>query len=352
MNAEDAADDRTRTGATTGPNAATADERVWRRFAVTFLSVFFGGLGLIYAALVAIDPYDTGRFLTFIRPGIAHDSKRMGDASRGRDPQFDVPILGNLRNEQLDPERLSVATGMSFVQLTTPGSGPSEHMTMMRYFMRHHPRIAAIVLNVDERWCVHDPSLPEGYPFPFWLYRGNLEYLANLLRTRAIMYARKRVDFALGLTPPTDPRGYFDYEIGPPRYFHPADPPADAVMPGAGLAPDTYFPAIDEFDRVLATLPAEMPLIIVVPPVYQSFLLSLAPQVAADLPACKAALARRVANRPRSGFLDFMVDGPISRDSANFIDPDHYRRNIARIIEASIVAVLGAGKPTNEAIAK
>jgi hypothetical protein len=80
--------------------------------------------------------------------------------------------------------------------------------------------------------------------------------------------------------------------------------------------------------------------------------LNLAPQVAADLPACKAALARRVADRPRSGFLDFMVDGPISRDSANFIDPDHYRRNVARIIEASIVAVLRSGKPANEAIAK
>lgn len=352
MSVDDAVDDRVRAGAKMSPGAATADERVWRRFAVTFLSVFFGGLGLIYAALVVIDPYDTGRFPTLFKPGIAHDSKRMGDASRGRDPQFDIPILGNLRNEQLDPERLSVATGMSFVQLTTPGSGPNEHMTMMRYFMRHHRRIAAIVLNVDERWCVHDPSLPEGYPFPFWLYRGNLEYLANLLRTRAIMYARKRIDFALGVTPPTDPRGYFDYELGQPRYFHPVDPSPDAVMPGAGLAPNTYFPAIDEFDRVLADLPAETPMVIVVPPVYQSFLLSLAPQVAADLPACKAALARRVADRPRSGFLDFMVDSPISRDSDNFIDPDHYRRNIARIIESSIVAVLGAGKPANEATAK
>jgi len=65
-----------------GPNAATADERGWRRFGVTFLGVFFGGLGLIYAALVVIDPYDTGRFPTFFKPSIAHDSKRMGDASR------------------------------------------------------------------------------------------------------------------------------------------------------------------------------------------------------------------------------------------------------------------------------
>jgi len=323
--------------------------QAWRRFAIVFLGVFFGGLGSIHVALVAIDPYDTGRFPTFLKPGISHDSKRMGNASRGRDPQFDVPILGNLRNEQLDPERLSVATGMSFVQLTTPGSGPREHMTTMRYFMRHHPQLAAIVLNVDERWCVHDPRLPEGYPFPFWLYRGDIEYLGNLLRTRAIMYAHKRIELAFGLAPRSDPRGYYDYEIGPPRVFAPPDPPATAVMPGAGLAPNTYFPAIEECERVLADLRLDTPVVIVVPPVHIGFLLRLPPQVAADLPACKDALARRVGGRPRSALLDFMVDGPISRNPANFIDPDHYRRNVARIVEARIAEVLNARAPANEA---
>src|SRR5579872_4846068 len=178
-------------GAIVSPEAV-AQDAAWRRFALIFVIALFGSFALIHIALVVIDPYDTGRFPTLFAPGISHESKRMGDASRGRDPQFDVPILGNLRNEQLDPERLSVATGLSFVQLTTPGSGPSEHMTVMRYFMRHHPDLSAILLNVDERWCTHDPKLPEGFPFPFWLYRGNLEYLANLLRTRAIMYAQKR----------------------------------------------------------------------------------------------------------------------------------------------------------------
>ena len=327
---------------------ATAQEQVWRRFALTFVISLFGGLGLIYIALLAIDPYDTGRFPTFIEPGISHDSKRMGDASRGRDPQFDVPILGNLRNEQLDPERLSVATGRSFVQLTTPGSGPSEHMTMMRYFMRHHPGLAAIVLNVDERWCTHDPRLPEGYPFPFWLYRGNIEYLANLLRSRAIMYAQKRIAFALGAAR-TDPRGFFDYEVGLERVYEQPDLSADAVMPGAGLVPNTYFPAMEEFDRVLAELRPETPVMIVVPPVHMAFLVNLPPQVAADLPACKAALARRIAGRPRSAFLDYMVDSPITRSAANFIDPDHYRRNIAGIIEARIAEVLNGAAAANEA---
>jgi hypothetical protein len=79
------------------------------------------------------------------------------------------------------------------------------------------------------------------------------------------------------------------------------------------------------------------------PPVHQTMLPRLGTQIAADLPACKEALARRVAGRPRSGFLDYLVDGPISRDPENFMDQQHYRMNIARLIEARIAAVLDAG---------
>ncbi len=189
------------------------DERAWRRFALTFIIAVFGGLGIIYVALVAIDPYDTGRFPTFMGTGVSDHEMRTAVASRGRDPQFDAAIFGNMRSEQLDPLRISAATGLSFVSLMTPGAGAREQMTVMRYFMRHHHRIAAMVLNVDERWCAHDPAMPVRYAFPFWLYRGDLEYLANILQTRAIMHARFRIMMALGLAPMTDPAGYHDHEF-------------------------------------------------------------------------------------------------------------------------------------------
>ena len=57
--------------------AARPDERseqpaphVWRRFATAFLAVLFGGLGSIYAFLVVVDPYDTGRFPSPLKPGV------------------------------------------------------------------------------------------------------------------------------------------------------------------------------------------------------------------------------------------------------------------------------------------
>jgi hypothetical protein len=215
----------------------------------------------------------------------------------------------------------------------------------MRYFMRHHSGVAALVLSADERWCGHDPSLVI-FPFPFWLYRGDLEYLEHLLSMRAITAARNRVELAMGLLPPTDPRGYSDYETGRVWNFHPAiiDGATEAEgADAAALSPNTNFPAVVELDAILAALPPETGFVIVMPPVYRALLARPGTQLATDLAACKAELTRRVAGRERSGFLDFLVDGPISRDPENFMDPQHYRLNIARMIEARIAAVLAPG---------
>jgi hypothetical protein len=315
---------------------------LWRRFAMVFLGVFFGGLGSIYACLVLVDPYDTGRLLTLLPPGVFDGGQRTANASRGRDPQFNAAVFGNSRGQMLDPVKLSELTGLSFVQLTTPGSGPKEHITMMRYFMRHHPGMQAIVLTVDERWCGHDPSLPIIFPFPFWLYRGDVEYLAHLLSTRAVASARNRIQLAMGVVPPTDPRGYTDYEIGRIRNFHPGVAAAADEQVSAVPA-NNYFPAQEELDSVLAELPTSARIVILMPPVYRQLLLRLDAQIVADLPACKAALMRRLLGRSRSGFLDYMVDGPIGRDPDNFMDEQHYRTNIARLIEARTAGVLTGG---------
>ncbi len=331
-----------------GKKAAPRNE-VWRRFAVTFFSILFGGVATIFAFLLLIDPYDTGRYPALLKPGIVDTDQRTASASRGRDPQFDAAIFGNSRAQLLDPEHLSEIAGLSFVQLTTPGSGPREHLTLLRYFLRHHPHPEAMVLGVDERWCGHDPSLPIIFPFPFWLYRGNFEYLAHLLSTRAVVMAQKRIQLAAGTVTPTDPRGYWDYETGRAWNFHPGNAQPSDEGPAVVKPADTYFPAIDELDRLLAELPPRTRFVIVMPPVHVSTLPRPGTQIAADLPACKAALKRVLADRP-GGFLDFLVDGPISRAPENFMDPVHYRLNIARIIEGRIGLLLRAKTGRSDSI--
>ena len=44
---------------------------------------------------------------------------------------------------------------------------------------------------------------------------------------------------------------------------------------------------------------------------------------------------------PASAFIDFLVDSEIARAPENFMDDEHYRSNIAQIIEADIAAALG-----------
>jgi hypothetical protein len=86
---------------------------------------------------------------------------------------------------------------------------------------------------------------------------------------------------------------------------------------------------------VLAELP-QTNVVFLMSPVYQDWLDELDPQMAADLPRCKAEFARRAAARPHTAFLDFLVEGPISHDPESFMDTQHFRLNVARILEAKI----------------
>ena len=80
-------------------------------------------------------------------------------------------------------------------------------------------------------------------------------------------------------------------------------------------------------------------------PVYQVFLdREVDPQIIADLPRCKAEFARRAAARPHTAFLDYLVEGPISHDAESFMDTQHFRLNVARLIEANIAEVLNKKK--------
>jgi hypothetical protein len=326
-------------------------ERAWRRCAIAFLVAFLGGLGSIYAFLLLVDPYDTGRFPTPLAPGVFagqglfETGQRTGNASRGRDPRFNAAIFGDSRTQLLDPAKLSEATGLSFVQLTTPGSGPKEQITLMRYFLRHHPGAEVMVLGVDEYWCGHDPSAPVMFPFPFWLYRGDLEYFTHLLSTRAFRDAQTRLKLAMGLVPPADPRGYVDYDTGHVWNFRPPATPAPDLGTAAAEKPaNTYFPAFEELDVLLSELPPQTRFVTMIPPVYHTALPRPGTQAAAELRACKAELARRLGGRAQAS-LDFLVDGPISHDPENFMDLVHYRLNVARIIESRIATALGERIP-------
>jgi hypothetical protein len=322
-------------------------DAAWRGFVTRFVAVFFAVLAAMLALIVLVDPYDSGRFVDVGLVGVSDRTQRTANVSLGRDRRFNAAIFGNSHGQLLDPERLSQATGLSFVQLTIPGVQAPEQIAMVRWFIRHHADIGALVLAADDRWCDENPK-PWRW-FPLWLYDdGNLQYLVNSLNSRSLGAAIRRIEFALSLVNPSDPRGYDDYEIGiPPGYRFDFPAPADPLpLTSSVESGDRSFPAIERLATELSGVPADTPIVIVFPPQYISMIPADA-RSRAILDQCKARFARLARAGPRHGYLDYFVDSAMTRDSGNFDDLEHYRASVARQIEREIADILngrhGAG---------
>jgi hypothetical protein len=228
------------------------------------------------------------------------------------------------------------------VQLTVPGSNVREQLAMMHWFIAHHADVGAMVLAIDERWCVTDPALPIRTPFPFWLYSdSNLVYLGNVLSARALRDGIRRVAASFGSPPPVDPSGYADYELGKAWSFRPGRPATADEFPIGDEQSSRDFPGLIRLDAVLGEIPATTPVVIVMPPQFYTRLPPAGTPAAQFRDACKERIAARARRGAGSAFIDFFVDSEIARAPENFMDDEHYRSNIARIIEADITGVLG-----------
>jgi hypothetical protein len=360
--------------APSGPKSseATSSDRVWRRFALAYFGVFAGIVSVVYVFIILVDPYDSGRFASLGLHGIhglfgglersanaaaggavrtdagafgdTDTFQRTGNVALGRSARFNAAIFGNSHGQLLSPQRLSRATGLNFVQLTVPGANVREQLAMMGWFMHHHPGAGALVLALDERWCVTDPALPLRSPFPFWLYSdSNLVYLANALSTRTLRDSFRRVLSAGGGSASIDAAGYSDYETGKAWSFKPGKPaPADG-FPQRDDRPfrrEPDFPGLILLDALLGEVPAKTPVVIVLPPQFYTQLPPAGSGGARFRDYCKWQIGLRAERGAGSAFLDFLVDSAMTRNPENFMDAEHYRSNVAEMIEAEIAAAL------------
>lgn len=327
--------------------AAPAQAVPWIAFATRFALAAAALLALILATAYAIDPYDSGRSTLFAKPGVRPQGPRTANASRGRDPAFDAAVIGNSRVQLLSPDRLKAETGVAFVQLSVPRSGPREQLVLLDWFMRHRPRPAgAVVLGVDALWCTADPTLPLLAPFPFWLYtRSALDYVGGLVRFDVLEEVPRRMRYVFAANPArARPDGYWDYA---PEYLRPDDPGGVALR-GRLEGGDTRetppigerFPAMEALRRSLASLPAEVPVVLVLPPLYAKHLPQPGSEAAAAQARCKAAAVEAAASRPRTAVVDWRTDRPETRDPASFFDAPHYREPVARMIERDVAEAL------------
>jgi hypothetical protein len=325
---------------------SASDSRHWRnllwRYATSTLII-----GVLLAVLLlALDPYDTGRFALLPGRGVADFGQRLAFASVARRAGVDTAIVGDSTIQLIDPARLSRLIGHHAVSLAVPGSGPIEQLALADYFRRHHQGNAdlTIVFGIDQPWCTTANPVIPNHPFPFWLYSNDrLDYVLNMMRYKTIEAAARRLKLLAGFEHPARADGYHDYDTG--KVWHApefAELPAIGETSAGSVPPAADFTAIPLLARFLAALDPGVRIVLLVPPRYVGAIPPPGSTAAAELDACKSAYRRMAETRPNTWMLDFLVDSPFARHEDDFWDAIHYRRPVARIIEDRLADVLGS----------
>jgi hypothetical protein len=303
-------------------------------------------LPIVAAVVILIDPYDSGRFTPFDRPGVSLYGQALTAASLGRQPAFTAAIIGNSTIQAVRPSALDRGTGLRFVSLASPGTGPVEQSAIAEWFLRHHPAGAAdetraLLFGLDQEWCRSDGNLPIANPFPFWLYDpGAAAYLVGLLQLGSMQAVASRLYILLGSKAPLRGDGYRPVDSGQVR-----DPAAAARSFADGYRRlDPHRPidraALPLMRKLLHEVPASAAVVLVFPPRHYS---SLPPPGTEEVRAeteCKKLFRKMAAERPGTAVVDLAVDGDIARDDKSFFDQIHYRNPIAQIVEDKIAAAL------------
>lgn len=327
-------------------SSTSSSERGWRRFLRTYAATLLAVGGACFAFVLVMDPYNTGLLTPLDRNLGIHDSPRMGDVGRGRNPDFDSAIFGNSTGQLIDPERLSTLMGARFVSLIIPGSGPMEQLVMMDYFLRHHPGgVRTVVVTMDVSWCAADrffsrERIPN--PFPFWLYDGKLlPYLTHVLTMDAIRLSRHKLVAMFGHKTLYRSDGYENFELGRMWRIDEAWERLAAAHNVMGWMSESDRPGLNSFAALdalavrLEQLGPPVRTVLAFMPYYAPGLPPAGSLTADRLERCKARTAQLAAAHG-AAYLDFMQDDRVTRDAANFWDALHYRSHIARAIEYAI----------------
>ncbi|WP_426614169.1 hypothetical protein [Bradyrhizobium sp. McL0616] len=317
----------------------------WGLSLLACLGTMIGAGLLVLALMVLVDPYDSGKLGLLDINGVDNRLTQVTAASRARDPDFNAAILGNSTAQMIDPATLSRATGLRFVQLYMTGSSPREQLAVLDFFLRHHKQVGALVIAADPGWCVHAQPKEEGAPFPYWLYdKSVVTYAVRLISWQAIEQAFQRLSIGLGWRQRMNPEGFVSYEdIWPPGQFEEIGWPRDPA-PATSAEMRATFPEIAALDDIVRKLPAEIPIVIIVPPTLAATVPNPGTDTALERGACDAALKRVVTGRSRSNFINYRVDNELTRDRGNFADFIHYRPKLARAIEQGLIASLRDGE--------
>jgi hypothetical protein len=297
------------------------------------------------SVIVAIDPYDTGRFGVPGVVGVPEFGQPLRNASIARRDEFSSALIGNSTLQLINPANISSKTDGRFASLTMLGGGPLEEMAMAEWFVHNHKGgVWAMVIGIDEPWCQPAGEVKKGRPFPFWLYsRSNLTYLAGSLRFDSLKHAVVRVAVWAGYMKGMRADGFEDYEKLLPWTRDVAE--RELAKPRPVPAFDSMraeFPAVSLLHGFVAQLEPSTRVLMVILPRYHRSLPAAGSNHYQMEAACKERLVGFAAGRARTAVLDLLRDDEHARSIDNWWDNIHYRGQVAREIEMRIVSSLSS----------
>lgn len=336
-------------------------KKFWRKTVVSVLGLG----GLLFAAVVIVDPYDS----LLLSPPLARvpitQNQRFSYPALARNTRFDSVVIGTSTSRLLRPDKLAEDLGGSFVNLAMNSATAYEQSQIFALFARHHPRPVTVVFAIDVVWCTQggNPAKFTERPFPPWLYDSNpWNDLLHLFNFPTIEEAGRLIAYFMGLREPRQgldgyrnflpPESEYDlakvqrgiYGDEGPRRRRLTGEPADV---DAATRAGWNFPTHALFREMLSVLPEVTRKIILFVPYHHFHQPAPGSRDAAVWQECKRRLSAIAGAFVGSHVLDFMIPSKITLADENYWDVLHYNRASANLIVELIAqgVQLGRGVP-------
>jgi hypothetical protein len=313
----------------------------WRRFGLWLLLAILGGVGVLYAFVVLVDPWDVLPLSPPLPRVPISSNARFSFPALARSQRFDSVILGTSTARLLQPKQLNPLFDARFANLAMNSATAWEQVQMLGVFLRAHPAPVAVLIDIDISWCGGTAERLTSRPFPAWMYtdepwRGYREMLTpyavqEAANQFAVLLKFKRRRYGMD--------GYTSFVPDDSAY----DPGrVDAAfarwgLPDASpaLVGDVYpLPALGLLAEALGTIPETTRVVLFFPPIHVEQQGVPGSRAAARWAACKASV-RRLADR-RATVVDLLTANDITTRRSNYWDPLHYRAAVAGTIAARL----------------
>lgn len=291
----------------------------------------------LFLLVAVVDPWDALPLSPPLPRVPISSNARYSHPALARSPKFDAALFGTSTVRLLRPAALDPLFGARFVNLAMNSATAYEQTRLLGVFLRAHPQPRAVLIGLDQAWCVPRLERYTPRPFPEWMYGpGRWAGYGQALQPYAVQEAVSQLATMLGLKRRHYGLDGYTRFVPPDSEYDPARVDSAFArwpLPDAAPAPGDWspppLPALDLLQAALAELPAGTRTLLFFVPINTEQQGAPGSVTARNWAACKAGVAA-VALAAGVELRDFLIRSPITGTRANYWDPLHYREATAQ----------------------